>query len=285
MRRLVTALGLSLALLGTAAAPPAVAQDSSAAAPAAHLTPAEAAAFGKQVERELAGRGVRVAMVFRAGRSRDAMPDGFAYTHGAFWVHRSIQTADERTLTGYAVHNLYHGDGVSRPKSTSYLAQDWPTDFTRGSRADDVAVIVPTPEMQRRLLKIVDSPDYARLHDPSYSIVANPWAGRHQNCNTFMLDVVGAAAWATTDRRQLAANLRAHFRPSRVETGLLTRVFAPLVDDRVRTDDQSGPIQTAGYESLRDFMGQHALSSEAFVLTRARAATNVVAMDARSARR
>jgi hypothetical protein len=267
VRRALLALALVAGLLAAAPAP-ALAQDSSAAAAAAHLTAPEAAAFSKIVERALAERGARVALVFRSGRPRDEMPDGLAYTHGAFWVHRTVATEDGRTLSGYAVYNLYHGDGVALPKSKSHLVQDWPLDFVRGSHADDVGVIVPTPEMQRRLLAVIDSPAYGGLHNPSYSIVANPWAGRHQNCNTFLLDVVSAAAWETADRRQIAANLRTHFRPSPVKTGVFVRVFAPLVDDRVKTDDQSGPIQTASYESLRDFMLEHKLATQALVLRR-----------------
>lgn len=129
-------------------------------------------------------------------------------------------------------------------------------------------MIVPTPEMQRRLLQVIDSPAYARLHNPSYSLVAHPWAGKHQNCNTFMLDVVAAAAWETSDRRQIAANLQAHFQPSLIKTGLLVRLFAPLADERVKTDDQDGPVLTASYESMRDFMARHALSADSFVMER-----------------
>jgi hypothetical protein len=269
MSRRLAGVAAALALVAAGAPAPAAAQDSSAAAAAAHLSPAEAGGFGKQIERALASRGARVALVFRAGRPRADMPEGFAYTHGALWVHRQVQAADGRTLDGYAVYNLYHGDGVSRPRSTSYLAQDWPTDFTAGAQADDVGVIVPTPEMQRRLLAVIDSPTYAALHNPSYSLVAHPWAGERQNCNTFLLAVVAAAAWDSAEPRQINANLRTHFRPSPVKAGLLMRIFAPMVDERLAVDDQDGPIVTAGYESIRDFMIEHRLAAEALVLERA----------------
>lgn len=263
-----TTAALALSVGALAAAPPARAQDSSAAAAAAHLAPAQAAAFGKQIERELAARGARVAVVFRAGRPREQMPEGFAYTHGALWVHRTVAAPDGRRLPGYAVYNLYHGDGVSLPKSTSRLVQDWPTDFAAGAQADDVGVIVPTPEMQRRLLAVLDSPAYAALHNPRYSLVAHPWAGRYQNCNTFLLSAIAAAAWETADPRQIHANLKAHFRPSPVKTNLLVRVFAPMVDDRLATDDQDGPIVTASWESIAPFMATHGLAADSFVLRR-----------------
>ena len=91
MKALIAGLA---ALVVAGAALPAIAQDSSARAIAPHFTPEQAAAFSKQMERDLADRGARVAIVFRAGRMRDQLPEGIAYTHGAFWVYRDIKTAD-----------------------------------------------------------------------------------------------------------------------------------------------------------------------------------------------
>jgi hypothetical protein len=267
MRRpLLAALGLAGAYLATSA--PALAQDSSAQVVASHLTAPEAAAFSKEIERDLAARGVRVAMVFRTGRPREALPEGIDYTHGAFWVYRTIRTADGAALPGYAVYNLYAGDGSNWPKTQSRLVQDWPLDFTRGSAVDDVAVIVPSPEMQRRMLAVIDSPVYRALHNPAYSLVANPWRAERQNCNTLMLEVVAAAAWQTADPERIRMNLRAHYQPSIVKAGVLMRVFGPMADPRLKTDDQKGPIRTAAYESIAEFMRQNGLLTSAYTLTR-----------------
>ncbi|HEY0435676.1 MAG TPA: DUF2145 domain-containing protein, partial [Phenylobacterium sp.] len=173
--------GLAFAAALACAAAPAAAQDSSAHVVAAHFTAPEAAQFSKQIERDLADKGALVAMVFRTGRPRAELPPGIAYTHGAFWVYRTITTDDGRKLSGYAVYNLYAGDGHAWPKTQSRLVQDYPFDFTRGSSVDDVAVIVPSPEMQRRIIAVIDSPTYEKLHNPAYSLVANPWASRFQN--------------------------------------------------------------------------------------------------------
>lgn len=263
MRRLpavVFAAGLAFG------AAPAVAQDSSARAVVAHFTAPQAADFSKQVERDLAAKGARVAMVFRTGRPRDKLPEGIAYTHGALWVHRIIKTADGRSLNGYAVYNLYAGDGDNWSRTESRLIQDYPFDFTRGSAVDDVAVIIPSPEMQRRMLAVIDGPSYTRLHNPAYSLVANPWADKYQNCNNFMLNVVAAAAWETDDLQRIKTNLRAHYRPTVVKAGGLMRLFGPIADPRLRTDDQKGPIRTATYESMSDFMKANGLLQEAYVL-------------------
>jgi hypothetical protein len=134
---------------------------------------------------------------------------------------------------------------------------------------DDVAVIVPSPEMQRRLLTVIESPTYGKMHNPSYSLVANPLSPKHQNCNTFMLNVIAAAAWTTDDLQQVYANLRAHYRPTGVKAGLLMRAFGPMTDPRLKTDDHRGPIRTATYESISAFMAQNGLLQESYVLNRA----------------
>jgi hypothetical protein len=248
--------------------PAALADSGSGAAEAQHLTIEEAADFSKQIERELAAEGVRVAILFRTGRPRENMPEGLEYTHGAFWAYRDILTDDGESRRGYAVYNLYHGDGETLPTTESYLKQDWPIDFVRGSVVDDVGVIIPSPEMQRRILAVIDSPLYAALHNPSYSLIANPHESTYQNCNTFMLGVIAAAAWETDDLEQIAANLRAHFDPQELDVGLLARIFGPMADERLRTDDQDGAIQTATYGSMAGFMEEYGLSKASYVILR-----------------
>lgn len=261
--RPLTALAAAAAL--ALAAVPAAAQDSSANVVAPHFTPEQAAAFSKQVERDLAAKGARVAMVFRAGRMRDQLPEGISYTHGAFWVHRTIKTADGGALQGYAVYNLYAGDGKAWSKIESRLVQDWPLDFTRGSTVNDMAVIIPSPEMQRRILAVIDSPTYEKVHNPAYSLVANPWSRKYQNCNNFMLNVLAAAAWEIDDPQRITANLKAHYKPTIVKANAVMRLFGPIADQRLRTDDQQGPIRTATYESLAVFMQENNLLQEHYI--------------------
>lgn len=234
-----------------------------------HLTAEQATNFAKQIEEDLARRQTRLALVFRTGRTRDKLPEGIAYTHGAFWAYVPIRLADGRTINGYAVYNLYHGDGTTLARDRSYLHQDFPLDFVRGSAVDDVAVIVPSPEMQRRIMQVMISPVYQRMHVASYSLIANPLDARHQNCNEFMLDVIGAAAWNTDNYEQVVANLREHYRPTRVRVNVFQRAFGPMSDPRVKMDDQRGRIVTATYESMAVFMRDNNLLQENYVLNRA----------------
>lgn len=243
---------------------------SGAGAVGAHLTAEQAAAFSKQIERDLASKGARIAIVFRTGRPRDELPDGISYTHGAFWVYVPITLIDGRQIGGYAVYNLYHGDGKTLAKDKSFLHQDFPVDFVASTAVDDVAVIIPSPEMQRRVQAIMESDAYEKLHVVDYSLVSNPLDPKYQNCNEFMLDVLASAAWETTDMAQIKTNLRRHYRPTVVKTSLVERLLGPMADSRLKTDDQKGPIVTATWESMSAFMKTNGLLAESYVLQRAR---------------
>jgi hypothetical protein len=119
--------------------------------------------------------------------------------------------------------------------------------------------------MQRRIIAVIDSPTYQAVHNPDYSLVANPWSRKYQNCNNFMLNVIAAAVWNTTDPQQITANLKAHYKPTIVKANSVMRLFGPIADKRLRTDDQKGPIRTATYESLAVFMQENNLLQEHYI--------------------
>ncbi|MDJ0921977.1 MAG: DUF2145 domain-containing protein [Henriciella sp.] len=256
-------LGTAMAVLGV---PVATADSGSgAAATSDFFTPEEAGAYSKQIERELAAKGARIAIVFRTGRTRDKLPDGIDYTHGAFWVHQTIARPDGSTFKGYVTYNLFHGDGESLSREQSYLAEAFPFEFVASSAVDDLGVILLEPELQRRLLSLLADGSYEDLHDTDYSLIASPFDDRFQNCNEFMLDVIAAALWETTDYDQIKANLRAHFTATRVRVGLLARTFGPLADSRLKTKDHRGqPILTVTFASLADFLTQNGYATEVF---------------------
>jgi len=270
IRTALTAAIAALALAACASSGGSAPLPGSAEAPATqHLTAEQAALFAKQIERDLAAKGARLAIVFRTGEARDTLPEGISYTHGGFWTYVPISLEDGRVVNGYAVYNLYRGDGKSLPTDRSYLHQDYPIDLALATGMDDVGVIIPTPEMQRRILAIMDSPDYRKLHITAYSLVSNPHDIKYQNCTEFMLDIIAAAAWNTTDMQQIKTNLKAHFKSTEVKVSGFERFFAPIAHKEIKTDDQTGRIFTATYESLAVFMKDNGLLQEAYVLQRA----------------
>ncbi|MGF1463892.1 MAG: DUF2145 domain-containing protein [Maricaulaceae bacterium] len=257
--------GVGAALAGFALAAPAGA-DSLGDNDAPRFMPAEdAAAFSKQIERTLADNGARVALVFRSGRRREDLPDGVGYTHGAFWVHQAFQTETGQTVAGYGVYNLYSGedgDGL-----VSYLHQDFPIDFVISSAIHDVAVLIPTPELQKRLFQVMASETYQALHRPDYSLLSHPHDRQFQNCNEFMLDVMGAAIWDTDDIDRIKANLSAYFEPTKLKLGFFKTRLAPFVDERARREDQSGRFRTVTQQSLQAFMAEYSLLQTALTVT------------------
>ncbi len=227
----------------------------------------DAAAFSKQIERRLAQDGARLALVFRSGQRLDELPEGVRFTHGAFWVLQDIIAPNGDVIQGYAVYNLYAGGDTDVAPGRSALVQDFPYDFTAPMAEARAGVIIPSPEMQRRIVGIMASPTYAQLHNPSFSIVANPHDLRHQNCNEFYLDVIAAAAWEETDRAQIKANLAAYFEPAVIQTTWFQRTFGPMFNPRVQTDDHDSTVETTTFLSMAAFMQEYGLSSDVYELT------------------
>lgn len=234
------------------------------------LSSDESADFADQIEARLLADNVQTAIVFRTGRPRSKLPKGISFTHGAFWVQSDVRMSDGEIRKAYAVYNLFHGEGDL--VLSSYLHQDWPADFTAGSVVDDVGIIVPVPDLQEKLQAAVLDPSYSRVHIAYYSLISNPFDGRYQNCNEFMLDVIVSRQWDIDPYPAIKQKLRElGFEASVIKPGLLQRVLGPELDPRLRIDDHDGPIATVTYESIAGFLKAQNLLKEAFILQRSNA--------------
>ena len=121
----------------------------------AHLPVAETAAFSDQVQLDLAARGVGIAIVARTGRPPKSLPKGVNYTHTALWVYSRIKKPDGSSAQGYRVYNLYQKED---DPARSALVQEAPADFFRSAHTLDTGIIIPSPQLQRKLLKAIASP-------------------------------------------------------------------------------------------------------------------------------
>jgi hypothetical protein len=125
------------------------------------IGPENAALFANQISHDLAERGARVPIVFRSGRSREDLPDGIRYTHGAFWVYQPMRDVEGKLFNGYAVYNLYApNDGEGAEGDGSYLFQDFAIDFTLPMSVEEAGIIIPTPGVQERIFNVMASPTY-----------------------------------------------------------------------------------------------------------------------------
>ena len=220
-------------------------------------------AFGKQLEQELAARGARVALVSRIGRGKGELPEGISYTHVGYAVYSQITTDDGRQLPGYVFYNLYQG--VEHP-DRSYLASDFPAEFFAAVYELKAGVIIPKPKLQQRLFKLFSDGSYKQLHNPDYSVLANPYNQRFQNCTEYVLDVLHAALYQTTDMNLIKANTREWYQAQPIRIGPLKLLFASLSMPDVRLQDQQegGPPITSSFGSIVTYMEQHQLSEESF---------------------
>jgi hypothetical protein len=211
--------------------------------------------LAKKVEKALAQRGARVGIIGRIGRPPEQMPDGMYYTHAAFAVYSDITTQDGRHLKGYATFNEYQSDAEP---DTSSLVQDYPVDFYASVARMEAGVIVPSPELQRRLLEVIASPTYAALHEPSYSAIANPYTLGRQNCTEFVLDVIQAAIYGTRDPRVIKAQSRQFFQGQTVHVSGFKLLLGSLFSREISLSDHPTlPPVTATFETLARYLQQY----------------------------
>lgn len=219
------------------------------------------AALSKGLERALAERGARVAIIGRVGLPPQVMPPGVEFSHAGFAVYSTIRTTDNRLVPGYAVYNLYQGDART---GVSFLMQDYPVDYFAAIHVLKAGVVIPSDKLQRALAATIFSPAYKSLHNPRYSVLANPFRMDYQNCTGFVLDVIFAAIYRTADPRRIKTNIAAYFEPQPIRVDALKLALADALMPDVATDDHTGPIATTTFESIARFLVNNGIAREAF---------------------
>ncbi len=228
--------------------------------------PVEIAAFAKKVERTLAEKGVRVALVARVGRPVSQLPPGINYTHVGFWVYDpAIELDDGRVVAGYRTANLYQGAGDR--SNVGATAEVFPAEFFADVHSLRAGVIIPTPEMQTRLQQVLTSSAYTDYVIPEYSVVANPYDRRFQNCTNYVLDVVVAAMhweglhdwfddpgshqvkwWIKAELETTFQAQRIHLSDSQV--WLANNFMADFTDE----DHYGRPIETSSFGTIKQYL-------------------------------
>jgi hypothetical protein len=221
------------------------------------IEPEKIVKFAKDVEKYAAAKGARAFIIARVGRHQKDLPKGIHYTHTAIAVYSNIQLTSGETAQGYAIHNLYQVDG--KP-NRSHLVQDYPVDFFWGAQTLQAGIIIPSDEIQTRLIELIASGKNADLHNPKYSVIANPMNSKLQNCTEHTLDLINAAIYQSTDIAKLKANTRAHYTPQRVRTSRFKLMFGSMLMDDVTTKDHKGKIATATFGSIHKYLNQYQLT-------------------------
>jgi hypothetical protein len=219
--------------------------------------------FAKSVEQYAANQGARVFIIARAGRPANEMPNGIQFTHTAIAIYSDIELTSGEKIKGYAIHNLYQN---AKQTDKSELVVDYPTDFFWGVHALKAGIIIPTPEVQDRIIDVFTKGDNAKLHNSQYSVLANPFNSKYQNCTEHTLDIINSAIYQTNDIAQIKANTQAYFTPQRVKVSPLKLMLGDLFVDEVSTDDHKGKIYTATFSAIGRYLSQYELSKGQVVL-------------------
>jgi hypothetical protein len=247
---------LLLALAGAPALPAhavGFSGSSSGAGEVINFQPEKIIQFAKKVEKAMAAKGARVAILARMGRPLAEMPEGMHFTHVAFAVYSEITTQDGRKVPGYAIHNLYQEDGHP---DVSKLVQDFPVDFFGGVAVLEAGILIPSPELQQRLLGLIGTPAYQSLHDSHYSVIANPYTLGRQNCTEFVLDVVNAAIYQTEDKGKLKAVEKQYFTAQKVNVNPFKLMLGSMFSTEVSMSDQNGEPATATFETIAAYLAK-----------------------------
>ena len=174
-------------------------------------------------------------------------------------MYSTIETDDVRTVPGYAIYNLYQR--TDRP-NRSDLVVDFPVDFLAGAQKAKVGVIIPRRDLQKRLLKVIYSDTYKKLHNPNYSAISNPYNPMYQNCTEHVLDVLNAAIYQTDDINQLKANERAYFQAQKLKINPFKLLLGQLFKSEIRTSDQDHGIKTATFGSIARYLKNNDLAED-----------------------
>lgn len=222
--------------------------------------------FSKKVEKYLAKNGARVAIIARTGRPRKDLPKGVSFTHVGIAVYSKITLKDGRTIPGYAIYNLYQ---TSDKPDQSFLMQDYPVDFFSGIQVLETGIVIPKPEVQLKILKVITSDTYQQLHNPNYSVIANPFTIELQNCTEHTLDVIFAALYQTSDIKQIKANQKAYFDAQPVNVNPLLLALGSIFTSEVALSDHPSSAVTTTFTTIGNFLTKFDLASEPYIIDEA----------------
>ncbi|GAA0852686.1 DUF2145 domain-containing protein [Aliiglaciecola litoralis] len=225
--------------------------------------PAEIIKFAKDVEKYAASKGARAFIIARMGRPEKDLPDGIMFTHTAIAVYSNITLNSGEVLQGYAIHNLYQTAGSP---DKSELVVDYPVDFFWGAHELKAGIVIPDTQLQQKLIALIAAGNDQALHNPKYSVIANPFNSQFQNCTEYTLDLINAAIYDTLDIARLKANAAAHFSPQRVNTSRVKLMFGSMLMDDVTTKDHKGKVYTTTFTTIGKYLQKNQLADEFLTL-------------------
>ena len=218
-------------------------------------------ALAEHTATRLDASGAQVVVLARAGQNLSEYGlryshMGFAYRDGKVWrvVHKLNQC-------GTANGSIY------RQGLGEFFLDDL-YDY-------EAAVVVPTPEVQAKLLPALrDNARVAQLNTPAYSMVAYPWAQTYQQSNQWAIETLAMtqdAAASTRERAQAWLQLQG-YTPTTLHLSAFKRLGARVTAANVAFDDHpnekrfSDRIETVTVDSVFSWLNRSGLGAPVQVI-------------------
>ncbi|MFA5257555.1 MAG: DUF2145 domain-containing protein [Opitutales bacterium] len=217
-----------------------------------------------EVNAQMDARQVNVALIARCGRLRADLPEGVDFTHVGIAVFEAVVREDGKVGYTYSVYNLYQG--VDGDMGKSHLVQDFTFDLCSGAVEPEIAVIVPSDALQKRILEVIRSPAYAALHNPKYNLIANPFNDQFDNCVTHTLKILVAAIYNTDDQERIYEDINSYFKPEEINLSVAERIGVNFMSGVSDDDQSSRHVKTATFGSLKRFLDEYKLTKDYFVV-------------------
>lgn len=139
----------------------------------------------------------------------------------------------------------------------------------------EAAVVVPTPEIQARLLPVLrDNARLAQLNTPAYSMVAYPWAQTYQQSNQWALETFAMAqepAAVSRERAQAWLKLQG-YTPTTLHIGPLKRMGGRMTAANIAFDDHPNEkrftdrIDTVTVDSVFAWLNRTGMAGSTWVI-------------------
>jgi len=139
----------------------------------------------------------------------------------------------------------------------------------------EAAVVIPTPEIQARLLPVLrDNARLAQLNTPAYSMVAYPWAQTYQQSNQWALETFAMAqepAAVSRERAQAWLKLQG-YTPTTLHIGPLKRMGGRMTAANIAFDDHPNEkrftdrIDTVTVDSVFAWLNRTGMAGSTWVI-------------------
>lgn len=250
MKSLVAGLLLALAL------GPALAGRSCEARPPQAAAVQQAMELAARTQSALDASGAQVVVLARVGQD--------LRKYGLHWSHLGWAYRDEGG--GWRVVHKLNQCGTA----TSAIYRQGLGEFFLDDMFEyEAGIVVPTPEVQARLLPLLrDNGRVALLHTAAYSMVAYPWALTYQQSNQWAIETLALSqdeAAGARGRAQAWLQLKG-YEPTTLHLGPLTRLGARITAANVAFDDHpnakrfSDRIETVTVDSVFTWLARSGLA-------------------------